>query len=99
MRVIKWITQLCALRFMGPQMSYQTNSKGFDALEALMKGFMVALPSSHDLHLGDLTLMNQSKRPFLANLFCLQPTWPSLACHLIDLELESKYETKVEDIL
>ena len=76
---------------MGPHMSEWINSKGLDALEAFPKGFIIAFSAKHGSHLGNLTLMSQSRRPSLASLFILSwPTWPSLACHLTDSELESK---------
>jgi len=53
---------------MGPHMSEWINCKGLDALIALLKGLMVALLAKHGSHLGNLTLVNQSKRPSLASL-------------------------------
>ena len=85
---------------MGPHMSESIDSKGLDALIALLKGFMVALPAKHGSHLGNLTLVSRCKRPSLASLPIQSwPTWPSRACHLIESELESKNETKVADVL
>jgi len=41
---------------MGPYMSEWINFKGLNALIALLKGFMVALPAKHGSHLGNLIL-------------------------------------------
>ena len=72
---------------MGLHMSEWINSKGLDTLEALPKGFIVALLAKHDSNLGNLTLVSQSRKPSLASLFFLSwPTWPSLTCHLTDSE-------------
>jgi len=61
---------------------------------------MVALPVKHGSHLGNLTLVRRSKRPFLASFPIRSwPTWPSQACHLTDSKLESKNETKATDVL
>jgi len=61
------------------------SSKGVVAMEALPKGFIVALQAKHDSCLGNLTLVGQSKRPSLASLFILfWPICPSLACHLTE---------------
>ena len=49
-------------------MSEWINSKGLDAIVALLKGFMVVLPAKHGSHLDNLTLMSRSKRPSLASL-------------------------------
>jgi len=85
---------------MGPYTSEWTNFKGLDALIALLKGFIVVLPAKHGSHLGDLTPVSRYKRLSLASLPIRSwHAWPNQACHLTDLELESKYETKVEDIL
>jgi len=79
---------------MGPHMSEWINSKGLDALIALPKGLMVALSAKHGSHLGNLAQVSWSRRPPLASLRIRSwPTWSSRACHLTDLELESKYET------
>ena len=43
---------------MGPHMSESIDSKGLDALKALLKGFMIALPAKHGLHLGNLALVS-----------------------------------------
>jgi len=43
---------------MGPQIWERINSEGVDALKALPKDFMVALPARHGPHLGNLTLVN-----------------------------------------
>jgi len=53
---------------MGPYMSEWINSEGLDALIALLKGLMVALPAKHGSHLGNLTLVSRSKRPSLGSL-------------------------------
>jgi len=39
-------------------MSEWINSKGPDTLEALPKGFIVALSAKHNSHLGNLTLVS-----------------------------------------
>ena len=76
------------------------NFKGLDALIALLKGFVVALPARHGSDLDNLALVSRSKIPSLASLSIRSwPTWPSRACHLIDSEFESNYETKVGDVL
>jgi len=81
-------------------MSEWINSKGLDAIIALLKDFMVALLAKHGSQLGNLTLVSLYKRPSLASLPIRSwTTWPSRACHLTDSELELKYETKAVDVL
>jgi len=89
---MKYIAPCRAFTFMGPHMLEWINSKRLDALIALLKGFMVALPANHGSHLGNLTLVSRSKRPSLGSLPIRSwPTWPSQACHLTD----SKFRVKV----
>jgi len=61
---------------------------------------MIALPAKHGSHLGNLALVSRFKIPSLASLpIRSRLTWPSQVYHLIDSELESKYETKAADVL
>ena len=97
---MKYVALWGAFTFVGMQMLDWINSQGLDALVTLPKGLMLALPTKHDSHLGNLTLVSWSKRSSSANLLILSwPTLPSRACYLTYLELELKYGTKAEDVL
>jgi len=73
------------LSYSGPHMSKSINFKGLDALIALLKDFMVALPAKNGSHICNLTLVSHSKRVYLASLPIRSwPTWQSRECHSTD---------------
>jgi len=71
MRIMKCKTSSLTFTFMDPQKLEWINCKGLKAIEALPKGLMVAFPVRHKLHLGNVVLVNHSKRPYLASLLIL----------------------------